>query len=332
MHNLSILIYLYTVKGVFLLNKIIIDSSNRYVLQIKNGTAVFNSNNKEQLLCNGMYLDADAAVTDFGTEIYLVGENSVDCVSMWGRGKSQKCIVQANSGIGKIKSVRVMPSGGYRNLFYCVSKSRKNFLVHHITGNGINEFNTVDCISNRANVSVISDENGNIDVWYINEKREICHTCYIWSQKKYTDKQMFCEDVLNFAVTVLEDGWGIAYIRDGAAYNEVCFKKTSQPDVHILGYGVDYNCLVCIFCSRDGLFVQWSDSKGCAECKSNDNGISFMQGKEIPGIKSEISTVCAYRSKQNSGNRRVDLCISCATRLLHENVITEYSVHSTATI
>ncbi len=324
MHILLFGIYLYIVKGVFLLNKIIIDSSTRYVVQIKNGIIVYSGEKKEQALCEDVFSDIDAIVSDAGTEIYAAGDSSVECFAKTNHGWARRCVVQANGETGKIKSIKAVPSGLYRNLLYCVYKDGKNMLVHHITGNGINEINTVDCVSSRANTSIASDENGNVNIWYINDQNKICSTSYVWSQKQYTQKAAHCDDALNLSVVQTDGGEaGIAFVRKGKSYNEVCFKKSSQQTFATLGYGVDYNCKVCALVCRDGLYVQWSDLKGCAECKSNDDGNSFMPAADVPGIKSAMSTVCAYRSRYNIGNSKVNLCISCGARLLHENAIME---------
>ncbi len=306
------------------MNKLIIDSVTRLIIEIKNNNIICDDGKHEQLLSDQLYNDADGYVTDSGiAEIFASGDTYVTRFTY--NGVWHKTDVVSNAvGSGKIKGVKALTVGLYKNLFYSVYKDGKNILVHHIMGSGIDKVSAVDYLSSRCRYTVFCDGSGNINIWYINETEELCSAKYIWSQKEYSQKELYAQNVLNLCAVPCKSGdIYIAVVQKNKGYNEVCFKAKSDENFAMLGFGVDFNCDVAVVSTEGAVYVQWIDSKGCAETVSYDGGKTFEHPSDIHNIKSALCKMCAYRCVQNYNVKTVDLCISGGKMLLHESAIIE---------
>lgn len=306
------------------MNKLIIDNGTRMIVELRNNTVVCDDGKRERLLSYQPYNDIDGWVTPNGiTEIFASCDKCVTRFTYNGTWH-HKDIVSNNQDSGKIKSVKVLTVGLYKNLFYSVQKDGKNMLVHHIKGGGVDKVFAVDYIASRYKYSVFCDNDGNIDIWYINNNDVMCNTKYVWSQKKYFSKQTHGQNVINLcAVPCGSSDAYIAFVRKSKACNEVYFKRASDQNTLMLGFGVGFNCDVAVVPAKNALYVQWSDSKGSAESVSRDYGKTFERPTDIHSIKSVLCNICAYRCAQNYNTKAVDLCISGGKKLLHESAITE---------
>ncbi len=306
------------------MNKLIIDNAARMIIQIKNNNIICDDGKHEYVLSDKVYNDADGYVTSKKIiEIFASNDTSVTKFTYNGAWHKTE-VVSNDAGIGKIKSVKALAVGMYKNLFYSVYKDGKNMLVHHITGGGDDKIFAVDYISSRSKYSVFCDDNGNINIWYINSDDIMCSTKYVWSQKEYLPKQTHIKNVLSLcAVPCGNDDTYIAFVRKNKLYNEVCFKRAVDDNAQVLGFGVDFNCEAAVVPVKDAVYVQWCDLKGCAESASYDGGKTFERPTEVHNIKSVACNMCAYRCAQNYNTKTIDLCISGGRRLLHESAIIE---------
>ena len=311
-----------------MLNKIIVDDKNRvrHYFFIREAALVCKCGDSSITLAEGC-TDADCCIDDAGIMYALCacGDGSIVCCTNSGNGWHRYTVMTSKNGNGDICGIRCVCISGRLNIWYSLDYNGKKMLIHQLVDGEemIGEPYVAGSLGYKKKFDICCDNDKNTYVYYVDDEEKLCSIGYLWSQKKYTPKEIVADRISNVAVIADISGRVcIAAIGKKAEFNVVYFKMRGEEDFRILGFGVDYGCTPAVFAVGDSIYVQWLDNKECCECVSRDGGNSFDRPVAIGGMRGGANDIAAYKNSANPLCLGVNRCIcNYAMKMLHEGAI-----------